>query len=50
MCWPLVVFCTPVADFITPLLSRGAAIRVLSPQWLADAVKQAHLDAIARYE
>ena len=40
----------PSADFITPLLSRGAAIRVLSPQWLADAVKQAHLDAIARYE
>ena len=40
----------PTADFITPLLSRGAAIRVLSPQWLADAVKQAHLDAAARYE
>ena len=40
----------PTADFITPLLSRGAAIRVLSPQWLADTVKQAHLDAAARYE
>ena len=40
----------PTADFNTPLLSRGAAIRVLSPQWLADVVKQAHLDAAARYE
>ena len=32
------------------LLSRGAAIRVLSPQWFAQAVKQAHLDATAWYE
>ena len=40
----------PTADFITPLLSRGAAIRVLSPQWLALAIKQAHLDAASRYE
>ncbi|MBR4312940.1 MAG: WYL domain-containing protein [Bacteroidaceae bacterium] len=40
----------PTADFITPLLSRGAAIRVLSPQWLADTVKQCHLDAASRYE
>ena len=40
----------PTADFITPLLSRGAAIRVLSPQWLADTVKQCHLDAAKRYE
>ena len=40
----------PTADFITPLLSRGAAIRVLSPQWLADTVKQCHLDAAKRYD
>ena len=40
----------PTADFITPLLSRGAAIRVLSPQWLVLAIKQAHLDAASRYE
>jgi predicted DNA-binding transcriptional regulator YafY len=40
----------PTADFITPLLSRGAAICVLSPQWLADTVKQCHLDAAKRYE
>ncbi len=40
----------PTADFITPLLSRGAAIRVLSPEWLAQAIKQAHLDAAALYE
>ena len=26
------------------------AIRVLSPQWLADTVKQCHLDAASRYE
>ena len=40
----------PTADFITPLLSRGAAIKVLSPEWLAQAVKQGHLDAARLYE
>ena len=40
----------PTADFITPLVARGAAIRVLSPQWLAQAVRQGHLDAARLYE
>lgn len=40
----------PTADFITPLLSRGAAIKVLSPEWLADAVRQQHLNAAQLYE
>ena len=40
----------PTADFITPLLSRGAAIKVLSPEWLAQAVGQGHLDAARLYE
>jgi hypothetical protein len=40
----------PTADFITPLLSRGAAIKVLSPEWLAQAVRQGHLDAARLYE
>ena len=40
----------PTADFITPLLSRGVAIKVLSPEWLADAVKQQHLNAAQLYE
>ena len=40
----------PTADFVTPLLSRGAAIKVLSPEWLAQAVRQGHLDAARLYE
>ena len=32
------------------LLSRGAAIKVLSPEWLAQAVRQGHLDAARLYE
>ena len=40
----------PTADFITPLLSRGASIKVLSPEWLAQAVRQSHLDAARLYE
>lgn len=39
----------PSADFITPLLSRGSAIKVLQPQWLADAVKNIHLEAAGLY-
>ncbi len=39
----------PTGDFQTPLLSRGAAIKVLEPQWLADAIRDSHLKAVARY-
>lgn len=40
----------PSADFFTPLLSRGAQIRILEPQWLAEEIKQMHLDAAALYD
>lgn len=41
---------SPTADFWTPLLSRGAAIKVLQPQWLADEIKRLHLEAAKLYE
>lgn len=40
----------PTADFFTPLLSRGCAIKVLQPQWIADEVKLLHLEAARLYE
>ena len=44
------LFLRPTADFIAPLLARGSAIKVLYPQWLADAVKQQHQEAANLYE
>lgn len=41
---------SPTADFWTPLLSRGSAIKVLQPHWLADEIKRLHLDAAKLYE
>ncbi len=41
---------SPTADFFSPLLSRGAAIKVLSPQWLADEIMQLHQAAIELYK
>ena len=41
---------SPTADFFSPLLSRGAAIKVLSPQWLADEIKQLHQAAVELYK
>lgn len=41
---------SPTADFWTPLLSRGAAIKILQPQWLADEIKRLHLEAAKLYE
>ena len=40
----------PTADFWTPLMSRGAAIKILQPQWLADEIKRLHLEAAKLYE
>ena len=40
----------PTADFLTPLLSRGYAIKVLQPQWLANEIKRLHQDAAKLYE
>lgn len=36
-------------DFYTPLLARGAAIKVLEPQALADAIKARHQAAADLY-
>ena len=41
---------SPTADFFSPLLSRGAAIKVLEPQWLADEIKQLHQAAVELYQ
>lgn len=41
---------SPTADFWTPLVSRGPAIKVLEPQWLADEIKRLHLEAVKLYE
>ena len=40
----------PTRDFHTPLLSRGGAIKVLEPQWLADIIRDYHLMAVERYD
>lgn len=41
---------SPTADFLSPLLSRGSAIKVLEPQWLADEIKNIHLQAAKLYD
>ena len=41
---------SPTADFLTPLMSRGSAIKILQPQWLADEIKRLHLEAAKLYE
>ena len=40
----------PTADFFTPLLSRGCAIKVMEPQWVADEVARLHREAARLYE
>lgn len=40
----------PSSDFLTPLLSRGALIKVIEPQWLADEIKRQHIEAAERYK
>lgn len=39
----------PAAEFLGMLLSRGAYIKVLEPQWLADEMKKRHEDAAKLY-
>lgn len=41
---------SPTADFWTPLMARGATIKILQPQWLADEIKRLHLEAARLYE
>ena len=40
----------PTEDFYTPLLSRGAAIKVLEPQWLAEEIQLKHEAAAELYK
>ena len=40
----------PTEDFLTPLLSRGAALKVLSPKWLADEICRQHKEAAKLYK
>ena len=39
----------PTADFFSPLLARGAAIKILEPVWLADEIKRQHQAAVELY-
>ena len=41
---------SPTADFWTPLMARGATIKILQPQWLADEIKKMHLEAAKLYD
>ena len=41
---------SPTADFWTPLMARGATIKIMQPQWLADVIKKMHLEAAKLYE
>lgn len=40
----------PTEDFYTPLISRGAAIKVIEPQWLADEIRKKHQEAADLYK
>lgn len=40
----------PSSDFLTQLLSRGALIKVIEPQWLANEIKRQHIEAAERYK
>ena len=40
----------PTTDFKGQLMSRGAWLKVLEPQWLADEMRQWHEDAARMYE
>ena len=41
---------SPTSDFWTPLLSRGSAIKVIQPQWLANEIRRMHIEAAKLYE
>ncbi|MBR5735997.1 MAG: WYL domain-containing protein [Bacteroidales bacterium] len=40
----------PTADFFSPLLARGAALKVLEPQWLADEIRRLHQESFELYK
>ncbi len=39
----------PTADFFSPLLARGYAIKILQPKWLSDEIARMHREAAALY-
>ena len=41
---------SPTADFFSPLMARGAAIKILEPQWLAEEIKGLLKAAIELYK
>ena len=41
---------SPTADFFSPLLARGSAIKILEPQWLADEIKRLHQESFELYK
>ncbi len=41
---------SPTADFYSPLLARGSAIKILGPQWLADEIKRLHRESFELYK
>jgi hypothetical protein len=44
------LFLRPTPDFCAHLLSRGNQVKVLSPKWLADEIRNLHLEAAADYQ
>lgn len=44
------IFMRPTFDFSSHLLSRGIMLKVIEPQWLADEVRDMHLQAVEMYE
>lgn len=40
----------PTLDFSNKIVSEGNRVKVLSPQWLADEVRDMHLDAVKMYD
>ena len=40
----------PTFDFSSHLLSRGIMLKVIESQWLADEVRDMHLQAVEMYE
>lgn len=40
----------PTPDFFTPLVARGAQIKIMEPQWIADEVRRIHQEAAELYD
>ena len=44
------LFIRPTTDFKGQLLSRGACLKIMEPQWLADVIRQWHEDSAKIYQ